>query len=404
MAVYVYKARDRRGEILRDRTEGPSEAAVVGALRRKGLLVIEVREQNAWEGGLLAVFGRVTAEDLVLFTRQLATMVGAGLPLVRALRALAEQADGRRIGTVAEAVRADVEAGASLSGALAARGGVFPVIYVEMVRAGEAGGMLDEVLPRLASQLERDRELGRKVRSAMAYPITVLVLAALAAAFMLVFVVPVFARMFEDLGGVLPVPTRVAMALSAFLTGPAGLLFLGGGAFGTVLLVRWLRTAEGKEAWSRVSVRLPLGLGNVVRKVALARFARTFGALVSAGVPVLTAVEISGRSSGSPALEAALVEVARKVGRGSSIQEALEGDEAFPPMARRMVGAGEQAGQLDAMLERIAEFYEAEVEAAVAALTAIIEPLMIVVVGAIVGGIIVAMYLPMFRVFELIGQ
>lgn len=404
MAVYVYRARDGRGEILRDRTEGPSEAAVVGALRRRGLLVIEVREQNAWEQGLLSVFGRVTADDLVLFTRQLATMVGAGLPLVRALRALAEQSDGKRLGTAVDAVRAEVEAGAPLSEALAARNGVFPVLYVEMVRAGEAGGLLDDVLPRLAAQLERDRELGRKVRGAMAYPATVLALAALAAAFMLVFVVPVFARMFEDLGGVLPVPTRMAMAVSAAVTGPFGLVLFVGGVVGTVGLARWLRTARGREAWGRLSARIPLGVGGVVRKAALARFARAFGALASAGVPVLTAVEISARSAGSPALEEALEDVAGKIGGGSSIHEAFEGHEVFPPLVRRMVSAGEQAGELDVMLGRIADFYEAEVDATVGALTAVIEPVMIVVVGAIVGGIIVAMYLPMFRVFELVGQ
>ena len=404
MAVYVYRARDRRGEILQDRTEGTSEAAVVGALRRKGLLVIEVREQSAWEGGLLAVFRRVTSDDLVVFTRQLATMIGAGLPLARALSALAEQADDRKIGTTIEAVRADVEAGSTLSGALAARGRVFPDLYVELVRAGEVGGMLDEVLPRLASRLEHDRELGRKVRSAMAYPATVLVLAGLAAAFMLVFVVPVFAGMFEDMGGTLPIPTRIAMGLSAALTGPAGLLLLVGIVVGVPFAVRWSRTERGRGAWAWASVRLPLGVGGVVRKVALARFARTFGALVSTGVSVLTAIEISARACGDPALEAALIEVAEKVGGGASIHGAMEGDETFPPLVGRMVAAGEQVGQLDAMLERIADFYEAEVEATVAALTSIIEPVLIVVVGAIVGGIIIAMYLPMFRVFELIGQ
>lgn len=404
MAVYVYKARERGGGILKDRLEGPSEAAVVGALRRRGLLVIEVREQTVFGGGHLPGFGCVRSDDLVLFTRQLATMVGAGLPLVRALRALSEQAEKPALRGTVSALLADVEGGAPLSDALATRGGVFPVIYVEMVRAGEVGGMLDEVLPRLAARLEGDRELRRKVASAMAYPVTVLVLAVLAALFMLVFVVPVFAGMFEDLGGVLPLPTRLAMWLSAVLTGWGGLALLGCAAVVGVFAAKWLRSAEGRDAWGRVLPGVPLGIGKVVRKVALARFARTLGALLAAGVPVLRAIEVTSRSTGSPRLGEALRAVSAKVEAGASIHYALEGEGVFPPMVGRMVSVGEQSGQLDAMLDRVAVFYEAEVEATVAALTAVIEPLMIVVVGAIVGGIIVAMYLPMFRVFELIGQ
>ncbi len=402
MAVYDYKARDGRGGILEDRTEGRSVAEVAAELRRRNLLVISVREQRAARSLVFELFDRVTTDDLVVFTRQLATMIGAGLPLVRALHALAEQAEKRRLRDVVSGVRADVESGAALSAALAGRRDVFPNLYVEMVRAGEVGGVLDEVLPRLASQLEHDRELKRKVKSALAYPATVLALALLAAAFMLVFVVPVFARMFEDLGGVLPLPTRIAMGLSDLVVGIGGVVLLVAGSLGVIAFLRWRRTEVGRRAWGRLSLSIPLGIGQVVRKVALARFARTLGALATSGVPILQAIEITAGSSGNPVIEEALLAGRDAVRVGAPIHRALEGG-VFPPMVTRMISVGEETGELDSMLARIADFYEAEVDATVKALTSIIEPLMIVVVGAIVGGLIVAMYLPMFRVFELIG-
>lgn len=403
MGVYAYKARDRQGEVVEDRVEGQSVADVAAALRRRGLLVIRVQEQGVSRREVLSPFGRVRATDLAVFTRQLATMIGAGLPVARALHVLSEQAEKRVMGDAIGAVRAGVESGVSLSEAMEERGDVFPRLYVEMVRAGEAGGVLDEVLPRLAAQLEGDQELKRKVRSAMAYPITVLALSVLATAFMLVFVVPVFARMFEDLGGTLPLPTRVAMYLSGLMTGVGGVAVLLAGGLGVAAALRWVRTEKGRRAWGRFSLRIPLGIGQVVRKVALARFARSLGALTAAGVPILKAIEVTARTAGNPEVELALLDARDDVRAGAQIHRSLEGESVFPPMVIRMISVGEETGELDAMLARIADFYEAEVDATVKALTSIIEPLMIVLVGAIVGGIILAMYLPMFRVFDLIG-
>ncbi len=403
MGVYAYKARNRRGEVVEDRVEGQSVAAVAAALRRRGLLVIRVREQGVSRREVLSPFGRVGATDLAVFTRQLSTMIGAGLPLARALHSLSEQAEKRAMGDAIGAVRAGVESGASLSRSMEERRDVFPALYVEMVRAGEAGGVLDDVLPRLAGQLENDQELKRKVKSAMTYPVTVLVISVLAAAFMLIFIVPVFARMFEDLGGTLPLPTRVTMYLSELLTGAGGVAILLACGLGAVAGLRWLRAERGRRAWGRFSLRIPLGIGQIVRKVALARFARSLGALTAAGVPILKAMEVTARTAGNPVVEEALLGARDGVRSGVAIHRTLEGESIFPPMVIRMISVGEETGELDAMLARIADFYEAEVDATVRALTSIIEPVMIVLVGAIVGGIILAMYLPMFRVFELIG-
>jgi type IV pilus assembly protein PilC len=271
-----------------------------------------------------------------------------------------------------------------------------------MVRAREAGGILGEVLLRVVEQLEKEADLRRKVKSAMTYPIIVLVLAILAASFMLIFIVPIFANMFEDLGGTLPLPTRLAMGISDILTGIFGVFVYAGMGAGVFLLLRWKGTERGRKVWGRVSLKIPLKIGDIVQKVALARFARTLGTLSAAGVPILQALEITATSSGNYVVENALLRSLDAIREGIPIYRPLEGEAVFPPMVTRMIAVGEETGEIDGMLQKIAEFYEAEVEAAVKALTSIIEPLMIVVVGGIVGAIVISMYLPMFRIFELI--
>ena len=403
MAVYEYKARTRGGEMLRDRMEGADRASVVAALRRRGLLVIDVRERRAGRGALLEAFSGKRSRDLVVFTRQFATMIAAGLPVVHALRILLEQAEGGELREAVAAVRADVEGGLDLSEALGRREHIFGRLYVEMVRAGEVGGVLDEMLLRVASRLEGEADLRRKVRSALAYPLVVLLLALLSAVFMLVFIVPIFARMYADLGGTLPLPTRVAMALSDGLTGLGGVALALALAGAAAYFLRWRKTEKGRGVLDRASLRIPLKIGDVVRKVSLARFARTFGVLSAAGVPILQAMQVTAVSSGNRVVEEALMRCRHSVRGGASIHEPLQAEPVFPPMVTRMIAVGEETGNLDGMLQKVAEFYEAEVDATVEALTSIIEPLMVVVVGAIVGGIIIAMYLPMFRIFELIG-
>ena len=402
MATFTYKARTRQGEILEDQMDGADTMTVASQLRQQGLLVIDVKEQGVAQKDILEPFKKVKLGDLVVFSRQFATMINAGLPIVRSLYVLSEQTENQKLKEVVVAVRKDVEAGLALSEALEKHPKVFSKLYVEMVRAGEIGGILDGVLLRVADQLEGDQELRRKVKSAMTYPTVVLILAILAASFMLIFIVPVFATMFEDLGGTLPLPTRIAMGLSDILTSIFGVFLYAALIAGVFGFLRWKNTENGRRIWGRLSLRIPFKIGDVIHKVALARFARTFGTLSAAGVPILQALELTATSSGNWVVENALLKTRDAIREGIPIYKPLEDEPVFPLMVTRMIAVGEETGDIDGMLAKIAEFYESEVDATVKALTSIIEPLMIVVVGGIVGGIIIAMYLPMFKIFELI--
>src|SRR5215211_2603636 len=403
MAVYTYRALDKQGEVIQDKAEGSGQLAVATELRHQGLLVIEVKEQNAANKDILEPFKRIKLLDLVIFSRQLATMINAGLPIVRALYVLSEQTENPKLVDVVVAVRKDVEAGSSLSEALEKHPETFSRLYVEMVKAGEIGGILDGVLLRLADQLERDQDLRRKIKSAMTYPVLVMILAILATSFMLIFIVPVFSGLFQDLGGTLPLPTRICMLLSSILTSFWGILVYAAMGLGVYLFFRWKKTEQGRKVWGRAVLRIPAKIGDVVHKAVLARFARTLGTLSAAGVPILQAVEITATSSGNWVMENALLKSRDAIREGIPIYKPLEDEPTFPPMVTRMIAVGEETGDIDGMLTKIAEFYESEVDAAVKALTSIIEPLMIVVVGAIVGGIVISMYLPMFKIFELVG-
>jgi type IV pilus assembly protein PilC len=402
MALYTYKAISPGGEIVQDKAEGSGTMAVAAELRKQGLMVIDVKEQSVANKDILAPFKGIKLADLVIFSRQLATMINAGLPIVRALYVLSEQTENPKLNGVVVEVRKDVEAGLSLSEALEKHPDAFSRLYVQMVKAGEVGGILDGVLLRIADQLERDQDLRRKIRSAMTYPIVVLVLAILAASFMLMFIVPVFAKLFQDLGGTLPLPTRVCMLLSDILTSLWGVLVYAGMGLAVYLFFRWKKTENGRRIWGRAILRIPAKIGDVVHKAVLARFARTLATLSAAGVPILQALEITATSSGNWVVETALLKSRDAVREGLPIYKPLEMEPVFPPMVTRMIAVGEETGDIDGMLTKIAEFYESEVDAAVKALTSIIEPLMIVVVGAIVGFIVISMYLPMFKIFELV--
>jgi type IV pilus assembly protein PilC len=402
MALYTYRALDKQGEIIQDKLEGSGEMAVAHELRQQGLLVIDVKEQSVGQKDILEPFKRIKLADLVVFSRQLATMINAGLPIVRALYVLSEQTQNPKLKDVVVAVRKDVEAGSSLSQVLEKQPEVFSRLYVEMVKAGEIGGILDGVLLRLADQLERDQDLRRKIRSAMTYPIVVLVFAILAASFMLIFIVPVFAGLFQDLGGTLPLPTRITMAISDILTSIFGVFVYAGMALAVVMFLRWKKSENGRKVWGRAVLRIPAKIGDVVKKATLARFARTFATLSAAGVPILQAIEITATSSGNWVVEKALLKSKDAIREGIPIYKPLEEEPVFPPMVTRMIAVGEESGDIDGMLTKIAEFYESEVDAAVKALTSIIEPLMVVVVGSIVGAIVISMYRPMFEIFNLI--
>ena len=402
MATFTYKARNRQGEILQDQLEATDTMAVAATLRQQGLLVIDVKEKGVAQKDLFEPFKKVKLGDLVIFTRQFSTMINAGLPIVRALYVLSEQTGNPKLNEVIVAVRKDVEAGLALSEALDKHPKVFGRLYTEMVRAGEVGGILDGVLLRIADQLEKDQELRRKVKSAMAYPVVVLILAILAASFMLIFIVPIFATMFEDLGGTLPLPTRIAMGISDILTSIFGVFVYAGMGAAVFAFLRWKKTEQGRRIWGRAVLRIPAKIGETVHKVALARFARTLGTLTAAGVPILQAIEITATSSGNWVVENALLKSRDAIREGIPIYKPLEDEPVFPPMVTHMIAIGEETGNVDGMLSKIADFYDSEVDATVKALTSIIEPLMIAVVGGIVGGIIIAMYLPMFKIFELI--
>jgi type IV pilus assembly protein PilC len=402
LAVFAYKARSRSGEVLEDKMEGSDTMAVAQTLRQQGLLVIDIKEQGVGQRDILEPFKKVKLADLVVFTRQFATMINAGLPIVRSLYILSEQTDNKKLKETLDDVRKDVEAGLAISEALEKHPKVFNKLYTEMVRAGEIGGILDEVLLRIAAQLEKDQDLRRKIKSAMTYPIVVLVLAILAASFMLIFIVPIFAKMFEDLGGTLPLPTRISMGLSEILTSIWGVFIYGALIAGVMFFLRWRKTESGRKIVDPAMLKIPAKIGDIIQKAALARFARTLGTLSAAGVPILQSLEVTANSSGNYVIEKALLQSREAVREGIPMYQPLEEEPVFPPMVTRMIAVGEETGDIDGMLTKIAEFYESEVDAAVKSLTSIIEPLMIVVVGGIVGGIIISMYLPMFQIFELI--
>ena len=402
MALYTYRALDKQGEIVQDKLEGSGEMAVAHELRQQGLLVIDVKEQSVAQKDILAPFKGIRLRDLVVFFRQLATLINAGLPIVRALYVLSEQTENPKLKDVVVAVRKDVEASSSLSEALEKHPAVFSRLYTEMVKAGEIGGILDGVLLRLADQLERDQDLRRKIRSALTYPIVVLILAILAASFMLIFIVPVFAKLFQDLGGTLPLPTRICMLISDILTSMWGVLVYAGMALAVVMFLRWKKSESGRKVWGRAVLRIPAKIGDVVKKATLASFARTLATLSAAGVPILQSIEITATSSGNWVVEKALLKSRDAIREGIPLYRPLEEEPVFPPMVTCMIAVGEETGDIDGMLTKIAEFYESEVDAAVKALTSIIEPLMIIVVGSIVGGIVISMYLPMFKIFELV--
>ena len=403
MATFTYKALDQNGQVLEDQMEGSNTMAVAITLKQQGMFVIDVKEQSTLtQKDILEPFKKVRLRDLVVFSRQFATLINAGMPIVRALYVLSEQTENNKFKEIIDGVRGDVEAGLSLSEALEKHPKVFNRLYVEMVRAGEIGGMLDGVLLRIADQLEKEADLRRKVKSAMVYPLFVLGFAFLVLSFLLIFIVPIFATVFADLGGTLPLMTRIVMAASNVLTSFWGILVYLALGVALFLFLRWRKTERGRKVWGRISLKLPIKIGELVQKVALARFARTLGTLSAAGVPILQALEITATSSGNWVVENALLKSRDSVREGIPIYKPLESEAIFPPMVTRMIAVGEETGDIDGMLQKIAEFYESEVDATVKALTSIMEPVMIIIVGAIVGVIVISMYLPMFYVYDLI--
>jgi type IV pilus assembly protein PilC len=401
MATYAFKALDLAGASTKGEMEAGDKQAVAAQLRSKGLIVVDIEEQTpASAGDLLAGFKKVKADDLVIATRQLSTMVNSGMSLLRSLYVIEEQTENDKLRDIWIDVRKDVEAGLALSDALTKHPDVFNDLYVAMVQAGETGGILDSTLVRVAEQLEKDAALRRQVKAAMIYPSLIGGFALVVLFALVAFLVPVFEKIFKDFGGELPTITKFTVWLSHMITGRWYVMLAI--TFGVVWTFRrWKKTETGRMQWDRLKLKFPMKIGGIVQKVALARFSRTFSGLVAAGVPMLEAIDITGRTSGNRVIEKAMEEVRESVKKGGSLTAPMtQVPEAFPVMVTQMIGVGEETGALETMMTKVADFYEEQVEAAVKALTSILEPIMIVVVGAIVGFIVIAMYLPMFKVYD----
>jgi type IV pilus assembly protein PilC len=403
VATYTYTARRERGTPFTGEVAGDSKAAVVADLRRKGLTVLKLEQKRSLPdlNSLLESSKRIKTRDKAVFARQFATMINAGLAVLRALYVLEEQTENTRFKKIISSVREDVEAGMALSDAMERYPVAFDRLYVAMVRAGEAGGALDATLDRLATQLEKDDSLRRTIKSAMTYPVLLLFFALAVAGGMLLFIIPIFASMYDDLGGQLPSLTRLMMNLSNLLKGYWFIIFPGVGLCGWGLM-RLKNTEQGRRSWDRIKLKLPMKVGMVVQKLAVARFTRTLATLVGSGVPILQSIEITGKTSGNSVIEEAMVDVKESVRTGETIAKPLTRVAVFPAMVTHMISIGEETGALDTMLNKIADFYEDEVDAAVKSLTSIIEPIMMIFIGGIVGVIVISMYLPMFNMMNLV--
>jgi len=403
MANFAYKALDARGTQAAGQIEGESKAAVAAALRGKGFTVLDLNEvKQGW--GQIDIGGRVKAKDLTVFSRQFATMVNSGLSMLRCLYVLEEQTPNKKLAKVVGEVRGDVEAGISLSDALAKHPKIFSRLYVSMVRAGELGGILDEVLNRLATQLEKEDSIRRAVKSAMVYPVLIGSFAIIVLIGMVLFLIPIFAGMYKDLGNAkLPLLTRIMMGISnAALSFPMNVVILAAIIAAIYGLLRFKRTDRGTHIWDRFKLHIPMGIGEIIRKLAVARFSRTLGTLITSGVPILQAIEITGQAAGNVVIEDAMGDVQQSVKEGQSITAPLEKISVFPAMVTQMISVGEETGSLDAMLGKIADFYEDEVNAAVKSLTSILEPILMLFVGALVGTVVISMYLPIFNMMNIV--
>ncbi len=400
-ATFNYKAVDASGIPSTGEIVGATKDAVTEELKARGLTVMDLKEKKSGLQAEITLIKRVKAQELTIMTRQLATMIASGMTLLRAFYVLEEQIENKLLRETVGGVREDIESGLSFSEALAKHPKIFNPLYVAMVRAGEAGGVLEESLERISDQLEKDDSLRRQVKSAMAYPTVVMTFAFCVLVGMIAFIVPVFVGVFKDFGGELPMITKFTVNLSKMVTGQWYILLalMIGGFVG---FKKWRTSSWGRPQWDRLRLRIPFKIGQTVQKIALARWSRTFSAMYSAGVPIMQAIEVTGQTGGNAVLEEAMESVIESVKSGGSIAAPLKDAAIFPPMVAQMIAVGEETGNLDTMLSKVADFYEDEVSAAIKALTSILEPVMIVLVGGIVGFIVVAMYMPMFKVYDAI--
>jgi type IV pilus assembly protein PilC len=400
MPSYEWKGRDREGNPQTGVLIGDSKEAVIAALRRQQIVVTTVKEKGK-EIALPKFGGGINSKDIAVFTRQFSVMIDAGLPLVQCLDILGQQQENKAFQKVILQVRQDVEAGSSLAEAMRKHPQAFDDLYVNMVAAGEAGGILDTILQRLASYIEKVVKLKGQVRSALVYPVAVVTIAIIVVYIILWKVIPVFATLFEGLGAQLPFLTQVVVSLSRFIGNFWWLMILI--VVGTIFAIRqYYQTDGGRYQLDKILLKTPV-FGGLLRKIAVARFCRTLGTLLSSGVAILESLEITARTAGNAVLEEAILKVRKEVEEGKTLAEPLARTEQFPPMVCQMIGVGEQTGAMDTMLSKVADFYEDEVDAAIEGMMALLEPVMIAFLGVVIGIIVVAMYLPMFSLISQIG-
>jgi type IV pilus assembly protein PilC len=399
MATFVFKAMDLAGAKATGEVEAESKQRVADQLKSRGLIVLDIKDKSGSKELKLPFGNKVKATDLTIMTRQLSTMVSSGMTILRSLYVLEAQTENPALTAVLVDVRKDVEAGLPLSDAFERHPKVFSPLFVAMTRAGETGGLLESSLIRIADQLESEDALRRQVKSAMVYPTVVMVFAMVVLLALVAFIVPVFVGVFKQFGGNLPKITQVTVMMSKVVTHQWYLLI--GGTVGTVWGFRkWKSSHKGRGQWDKLRLRIPFKIGDIVQKIALARWSRTLSALVTAGVPLLQALDITAKTAGNRVIEDAMGAVIDSVTRGGTISGPLKDAPVFPTMVVHMLGVGEETGAMDQMLSKIADFYEDQVEASVKSLTSILEPVMLVVVGGIVGFIVVSMYMPLFKVYD----
>lgn len=408
MPTFVYEARDATGQLRKDTIEAANLRAATQRLQEQRMTVIQIKAKAAGAGadglaGLLSRMKKVDEQALTVFSRQFATMINAGLAMVRCLDILSEQTEDKKLRETLIQVRRDVEGGSTLSNSLAKHPTVFSMLYISMVKAGEMGGVLDEVLERLAGFMEKDFALKKKVKSALTYPVVILLMASGIVFFLVTYILPTFVALFEGMSLALPLPTQILIAVTKGARNPAVmipliiLLCVGGFMVG-----QYIRTPAGRKQYDMMRLNIPV-FGLLNRKVAISRFCRTLGTLLSSGVPIMQALEIVGRASGNEIIAMTVTKVRESIREGESIASPLGASGMFPPMVTQMVAVGEETGNLDAMLSKIADFYDTEVEYMLASLTSMLEPIMIVGMGGIVGFIVISVFLPLYQLIGNIG-
>jgi len=400
MSTFVWTGKTRQGAVRKGELLGKSKEEILGILRKEQIMVTSVKKKAA-EIKIPGFEKKVSDKDIVIFTRQFATMIDAGLPLVQCLEILGSQAENPVLGKALEEIRADVEGGSTYADALKKHPKIFDDLYVNMVSAGETGGILDTILNRLAKHMEKSMKLKKQIKSAMVYPATILGVATIVIIILMVWVIPIFAKMFTDFGGTLPALTQLVIDTSHFIQRNIIYMAIATAAF-VFFFKKYYATPKGNYQVDKIALKLPV-IGDVIQKASIAKFTRTLGTLISSGVPILEGLGIVAKTSGNKVVEEAVMRARQSISEGKTIAEPLGKEKVFPPMVVQMISVGETTGAIDSMLGKIADFYDDEVDSAVATLTSMLEPLMMVFLGITIGTIVIAMYLPIFEMASIVG-